>query len=145
MTKEARRDDEIACDDCGTVVMGIRNGTYFSNAVRGRCDWDNCITHSCPGCGHVKSTSSFGLAGSPDCPCDGRRVPPLRWPWTSPRFVDAYCSYHLWAFGLRVGGRWWQHLLIPIPYLLFGDFTGTQYRYARLNDPEYFERKRNND
>lgn len=129
------------CRSCGAEVFGQRGCESVDRRVDGRCGWDNCNLSLCPDCGARVGRWSVGPAGYPDCPCDGREVPKLRWPWISHRFVDVYCAYHMWAFGLRVGGGW-RRVFTPVPYWLFGNYTGALYRDARLNNPGYFERKR---
>lgn len=136
------RDWELTCRNCGVAVIGQHGSEDFDHAVERPCDWDNCTVVLCHECGHRVTTWGVGRAGYPDCPCFGGKVPSLRWPWTSERFVDAYCGYHMWAFGIRLSNRWWRYLLTPVPFLLFGDFTGAQYHDARLHNPEYFRRKR---
>jgi hypothetical protein len=136
-----RPDRTTRCPGCDTPVMGVRDGERFDYASRRRCDWGNCHLRVCHACGLALTRGGFGLAGYPDCPCDGRRVPPLRWPWTNERFVSAYCRYHMWAFGIRLNAGWWRFVFLPVPYLLFGNYTGAVYRDARLHDPHYFEQK----
>lgn len=135
-------DHETLCPNCGTVTLRWIGGKHADLRARGRCDWGNCTIHACANCGENLGRSSWGTAGFPDCPCDGHRIPKLRWPWTSKRFIAWFYGYHMWAFGLRIGDQWWTKVLVPLPYLLFGNFTGAQYRHARLHNPEYFERKR---
>jgi hypothetical protein len=141
----SKEDYEVPCDDCGALVFSKIDGKFTNHTVKDVCDWGNCTVLNCANCGAYVNRGGFSPAGYPDCPCYGHKVPKLRWPWTSERIVDAYCSYHMWAFGLRLSDAWWRHLLKPVPYVLFGNYTGAQYRHARLYNPEYFERKRGAD
>lgn len=135
------KDYEMHCEGCGTFVWGRKGDVLDDRTVHGWCDWDNCQTQDCPACGKRVGRSSVAPAGFPDCPCDGHKIPKLRWPWTSKRFVDAYCGYHMWAFNQRTDGGW-KNILRIFPYLLFGNYTGAMYRHARIYNPEFFERKR---